>query len=97
VSGWAIGHGDRPVAGERTITGHHHPCVRLAGRSAPCFLLGSRRVILPAFSANSAGFDVVSSPVPKPWGPGEPRCVAAVGKELLDFGALPLLRERLRE
>jgi putative SbcD/Mre11-related phosphoesterase len=97
VAGWTIGHGDRPVRGERTITGHQHPCLRVAARSAPCFLVGFRRMIVPAFSANAAGLDVTSSYDPVPWGPAEPRCVASTGEELLDFGPLAALRQRLRE
>jgi putative SbcD/Mre11-related phosphoesterase len=97
VAEWTIGHGDRPVQGERTITGHHHPCLRLASRSAACFLVGCQRVILPAFSANAAGLDVISSKSPVPWGPAEPRCIACTGEVLLDFGPLASLRQRLRE
>jgi putative SbcD/Mre11-related phosphoesterase len=97
LAGWTIGHGDRPIRAERSIVGHHHPCLRVAGRSAPCFLVGSRRMILPAFSANAAGLDVASSPFPGRWCSGEARCVASTGEEVLDFGPVGWLRERLRE
>ena len=61
VAGWTIGHGHRPIAGARTISGHHHPVFRCQGIAAPCFLVGPGRIVLPAFSSNAAGCDVVSA------------------------------------
>lgn len=37
------------------ISGHYHPKARLPGRSAPCFLIDDRRVILPAYGAYTGG------------------------------------------
>jgi putative SbcD/Mre11-related phosphoesterase len=96
VAGWTIMHGDRPVRGARSITGHQHPSLRIAGRSAPCFLVGWRWIVLPAFSGNAAGLDVTTIPASDRWRTGEPRCIASAGEELLDFGPLEMLRDRLR-
>jgi uncharacterized protein len=96
VGGWTIAHGHRPVAGERTVTGHLHPALRFEGLSAPCFLIGPRTIVLPAFSTNAAGWNVVAGPIPDAWR-GEPlRCLASTGAELLDFGPLAALRERMK-
>ena len=37
------------------ISGHFHPKASLPGRSAPCFLIDSARVILPAYGAYTGG------------------------------------------
>lgn len=41
------------------VSGHYHPKARLAGGSAPCFLLNPQagRLILPAFGAYTGGLD----------------------------------------
>ncbi len=95
VAGWTIGHGDRPLAGPRTISGHHHPALRIEGTTAPCFVLGPGRIILPAFSLNAAGCDLITAALPREWLRAGFRCVASTGVELLDFGPLSNLR-RLR-
>ncbi len=64
VDGWTIAHGDRPIVGERTVSGHFHPVLRVEGIAAPCFLAGPDRIVLPAFSANAAGCDVLTAPSP---------------------------------
>ncbi|RJE80923.1 ligase-associated DNA damage response endonuclease PdeM [Paracoccus sp. JM45] len=40
------------------ISGHYHPCVRLAGQRLRCFLLGADHLILPAFGAYTGGLSV---------------------------------------
>jgi putative SbcD/Mre11-related phosphoesterase len=97
VAGWTIGHGHRPIPGAQTISGHHHPIFRYGEIAAPCFLVGPARIILPAFSANAAGCNVVSSPRAKGWLDGSLRCLVSTGDDVLDFGPLSRLRRRLRE
>jgi putative SbcD/Mre11-related phosphoesterase len=96
VAGWTIGHGHRPLDGERTISGHLHPVLRLDGRNFPCFLAGSGRIVLPAFSSNAAGGDVRTRPLPRSWGTAalHCHCLASTGEELLDFGPMSHLRRR---
>lgn len=47
------------LAGEAEMIGHFHPKARVAGRgrdfTRPCFLVGQRRLILPAFGAYVGG------------------------------------------
>jgi len=95
VADWTIGHGDRPLAGPRTITGHHHPALRIEGTTAPCFLVGPGRIILPAFTLNAAGCDLVTAALPRDWLRAGFHCLASTGVDLLDFGPLANLR-RLR-
>jgi putative SbcD/Mre11-related phosphoesterase len=95
VGGWTIAHGHRPIPGDRIVFGHHHPTLKAAGRSAPCFLFDDRTIALPAFSANAAGLDVGTAPLPKALRAETLRCVAGTGLELLDFGPLSELRGRL--
>jgi uncharacterized protein len=94
IDGWTIGHGHQPLPGERTISGHLHPVVRVRGVGAPCFLAGPGRIILPAFSLNAAGLDVMKGSVPREWLGIPLRCIVSTGVELLDFGPLPELRRR---
>jgi putative SbcD/Mre11-related phosphoesterase len=95
VAGWTIAHGHRPVPADRLISGHHHPVLRFSGHSAPCFLVGEGRIILPAFSANAAGLDVASARLPDGWLQSSLRCIASTGGDLLDFGPLKTLPARL--
>jgi uncharacterized protein len=95
VANWTIGHGHVPIRGERTISGHHHPVLRVGRTTAPCFLVGPGRIVLPAFSLNAAGVDVGTAALPAGWKKRPLRCIVSTGSELLDFGSLSSLRERL--
>jgi uncharacterized protein len=95
VAGWTIAHGHRLVPAARLISGHHHPVLRVSGHSAPCFLVGDGRIILPAFSGNAAGLDVASARLPDGWLRSSLRCFASTGGDLLDFGPLKTLHSRL--
>jgi metallophosphoesterase superfamily enzyme len=96
VGGWTVAHGHRRVAGPRTVSGHHHPVLRAAGLTAPCFVVGNASILLPAFSPNAAGVSLAGLGLSV--GPdGSPlRCVAAAGGTLLDFGPVSDLLRALR-
>jgi uncharacterized protein len=96
VARWTVGHGHVPIRGDRTISGHHHPVLRVDRSVAPCFLVGPDRIVLPAFSSNAAGVDVGTAAVPRSWLAIPLRCLASTGTELLDFGPLTDLRRQLR-
>lgn len=40
------------------VSGHYHPCIRLAGQRRLCFLVGRDHLILPAFGAYTGGLEV---------------------------------------
>jgi metallophosphoesterase superfamily enzyme len=88
VGGWTIGHGHRPIPGERTISGHLHPILRWGRIAAPSFLVGPDRIILPAFSANAAGWDVSTSPASSDFDLASLRCLVTMDSGLLDFGLI---------
>jgi putative SbcD/Mre11-related phosphoesterase len=96
VAGWTIAHGHRPIDGERSIMGHHHPVLRLAGRTTPCFLAAPGRIVLPAFSRNAAGCDLATARLPEAWRGIRFRCLPSTGQEVLDFGPLGSLGIRIR-
>jgi uncharacterized protein len=95
VAGWVVGHGHRLVAGAKTITGHLHPVLRACGVTAPCFLAGPSRIILPAFSPNAAGVSISSGPFAAAGRDRSLRCLATAGECVLDFGPLHELRRAL--
>ena len=96
VAGWTVAHGHRPIAGDKTISGHHHPVLRADGLTAPCFLFGPNTIVLPAFTPNAAGLPVGSAGTPGRWLADKLRCVAGLDDQLLDFGPLPELVASLR-
>ena len=79
----------RHIASAQTpeISGHFHPKARLPGRSAPCFLIDTQRVIMPAYGAYTGGLwcdhaDLVSLL--------QPRALAVLtGKRCLAIPARP--------
>ena len=58
VGEWRIVHGDGVLPTGATMLGHHHP----TWRGRPCFLVGPRRIVLPAFSTDAAGGGVEGKP-----------------------------------
>jgi uncharacterized protein len=90
LGGWHIVHGDGKLPHGRVIHGHYHPCLRWQGHAAPCYLIGERRIVLPAFTADAAGVNVLVQPQWRGY-----RCCIIAGQRVLDFGAVETLRARL--
>ncbi len=90
LDGWTIVHGDGKLPLGPVVLGHFHPCLRLAGVAAPCFLVRENRVILPAFSEDAAGGNVLGQRV---WRDHE--CHVIAGDRVLAFGPVGQLRSRL--
>jgi hypothetical protein len=89
---WRVIHGDRPVHAERVVQGHWHPCLRLSGgQRAPCYLARDEHIILPAFSADAAGVNVLTQ---LQW--NDYACHVCAGGKVLDFGTVRELRRKLR-
>lgn len=84
IGSWQIIHGDGRLPHGNIIQGHVHPCVRLSqGVAAPCFLVHSSRLILPAFSDEASGVNVLGY---QRWHGF--RCLAIAGDQILDLGNL---------
>ena len=62
LSGVALRHIAQPGQGP-DISGHYHPKATLAGRSRPCFVLGARHVVMPAFGQFTGGLDIGAGPL----------------------------------
>jgi putative SbcD/Mre11-related phosphoesterase len=90
---WRVVHGDESLPRGRVILGHVHPCFRMSGRgSYPCYLVRESRIILPAFSRDAAGVNVLGDPT---W--CSFHCHVPVGDRVLDFGEVGELRKQLRK
>jgi putative SbcD/Mre11-related phosphoesterase len=81
---WQIVHGDGARPPGPVVQGHEHPCLRWRTQiSAPCYLVGADHLVLPAFSPDAAGVNVLRE---ARW--SEYRCWVIAGAEVLDFGAV---------
>lgn len=79
---WTIVHGHNDLPEGRVVQGHLHPCVRWRRElAAPCYLVTEERIVLPAFSRDAAGRNVLAVAEWK-----QARCLVIVGDRLLDFG-----------
>jgi putative SbcD/Mre11-related phosphoesterase len=86
---WRVLHGDAEPPPGRVVQGHLHPCLRRGRLSAPCFLVAEERIVLPAFSADARGVNVLRQPAWRGF-----RCYAASGGEVVDFGKVGDLQGR---
>lgn len=91
VGGWRVLHGHEDVQEPRTVRGHFHPRLRWNGASAPCFLVSDESLVLPAFSDDAAGVNVLSG---RRW--HGCHCRVIVGDDVLDFGDVASLKRKRR-
>jgi putative SbcD/Mre11-related phosphoesterase len=92
LGGWRVVHGDGSWPRGRHVCGHFHPCLRWQDRvAAPCYLVGARRLVLPAFSADAAGVNVLHD---RRW--HSYRCCVLTSRDVLDFGKLATLPRRIK-
>jgi metallophosphoesterase superfamily enzyme len=90
VGGWQVRHGDQKLPAGKVVHGHLHPWARWSGSlSGACYLVGPARLVLPAFSTDAAGVNVLPG---RKW--GDHRCCVIAGDTVLDFGQLRTLRKR---
>jgi putative SbcD/Mre11-related phosphoesterase len=79
---WHVVHGDAAPPPGRVVMGHLHPCLRWGLHiAAPCYLIAADRIVLPAFSPDAAGVNVLRA---RRW--RGYRCGAIAGDRVLDFG-----------
>jgi putative SbcD/Mre11-related phosphoesterase len=81
LGGWRVLHGDTALPAGRVVHGHFHPWLRWREASAACFLVGDERIVLPAFSRDARGVNVLGQERWRGY-----RCCAIVGYEVLDLG-----------
>jgi metallophosphoesterase superfamily enzyme len=65
--------------------------LRWRGLRVPCFLVASDRIILPAFSRDASGVNVLREPSLFGY-----RCAVIADNRVLDFGPVEGLERRLR-
>jgi len=91
LGGWRVVHGDQPLPRGRVIQGHEHPLLRLPrGAEGPCFLTRPNHIVLPAYTREAAGVNVMAF---RRWEDYE--CQVIAGDEVLGFGTITDLRSRL--
>ncbi len=84
VGRWLIVHGDLEQPQGPVVQGHEHPWFRWDERvGAPCYLVGHDHLVLPAFSNDASGVNVLGQ---ARW--SGYRCAVVVGAEVLDFGTM---------
>jgi putative SbcD/Mre11-related phosphoesterase len=82
IGDWLVIHGDARAPSGCVVMGHFHPCLRCSEHiTAPCYLVARERLVLPAFSPDAAGVNVVGA---RRWRGHQ--CIAIAGDQLLDFG-----------
>jgi metallophosphoesterase superfamily enzyme len=85
---WRVVHGDGALPDGAMVQGHEHPWARWSRRvGGPCFLVSQNRLILPAFSRDAAGVNVLGD---ARWAAF--RCYVVAGDRVLDFGELKQLK-----
>ena len=85
---WRVVHGDEALPAGAVAQGHEHPWARWSRRvGGPCFLVSANRLILPAFSCDAAGVNVLGDPR---W--AQFRCHVIAGERVLDFGEVKGLK-----
>jgi putative SbcD/Mre11-related phosphoesterase len=88
LADWTVIHGDEDRPEGRVVQGHEHPWFRYSGqRGTPCYLFTGNHLVLPAYSPDAAGVNVLG--VRRWW---DSRCGVIVGDHVLDFGLVRGLR-----
>src|SRR5262249_23206552 len=78
---WRVVRGDGDLTDGKLVHGHFHPCLRRGCVSAPCYLVGDTSLVLPAFSGDAVGVNVLRQ---RRW--QHYYCYAIFGDEVLDCG-----------
>jgi metallophosphoesterase superfamily enzyme len=91
LGSWRVVHGDRELPPGPVVQGHWHPCLRWGKELvAPCYLAREDRLVLPAFSTEAAGVNVMGR---RDW--RDYRCFVIAEDRVLDFGDVAGLKNRL--
>ncbi len=91
VGRWHVVHGDGRLPDGPVVHGHEHPRARWSSRAGgTCYLIGEERIVLPAFSEDAAGVNVIHT---RKW--RKYRCCVIAGYLVLDLGELQTIHKRL--
>jgi|TARA_R100000501_G_scaffold10060_1_gene19852 hypothetical protein len=89
VDGLLLRHEAVPGEMRPELSGHFHPKLRLRvrgrGVSRRCFVVGERKIILPAFGALTGGLDAAAPPILKAVGGGAVSALIPTAEKLLRF------------
>jgi len=89
---WAVVHGDAERREGPVVQGHEHPWLRWRpGVEGPCYLVAEGHLVVPAYSADAAGVNVLGQPR---W--AQYRACVIAGEQVLDFGPVGGLRRGAR-
>lgn len=89
LGNWRIVHGHKPLPRQPVLQGHFHPSFQLGVNiKAPCYLVSGKRIVLPAFSPDAAGVNVLAEPRWRRF-----RCLVCAGEKILDFGELSRMQK----
>jgi metallophosphoesterase superfamily enzyme len=87
---WLVLHGEEGKPRGRVVQGHVHPWFQWdSDVGAPCYLVRDNHLVLPAYSADARGGNVVGKAC---W--AGYRCAVVAGEAVLDFGLLGDLQRR---
>lgn len=100
VDGWLIHHGDRRMGLKKRgakawVVGHWHPALHWRGRSYRAFLSSAEGIVMPAFTNDAAGVDILSRKPFQASSWANFRCHICQSDQVLDFGMLGELQKRL--
>jgi metallophosphoesterase superfamily enzyme len=88
LGGWLVVHGDQDRPAGRVVQGHEHPWMRWRpGVEGPCYLAAPDHLVLPAWSRDAAGVNVLGD---VRW--ARHRCCVIAGEEVIDFGEVGKMR-----
>lgn len=91
VGRWRVIHGHQRLPSGKIVLGHFHPRLTWRGVAVACFLVGASQIVLPAFSQDAAGVNVLGN---ARW--DGYRCLAIAGHQVLDLGDVAELARRRR-
>lgn len=91
VGQWQIVHGDRQPPVGPIVQGHLHPCLRLSRTAVPCYLLADSHLILPAYTTDASGMNILSK---RKW---DGYCCHAIQNgQILSLGPVKQLKAKLQ-
>lgn len=84
VGNWLVLHGVGRLPSRSVVHGHFHPAMPLGRHGLlPCYLTTPQRLVLPAYSRDAAGVNILGIPRWRGY-----RCLVIGGSQVVDLGPL---------